>query len=118
MTPPLPSSGALRIDRLSRLFADCTASYKLFWFRALLGCVRDPVREDRGRATFDELSDAMIADAWYLSTEYHLSLGLQDRLGELVALVQRKSLLPPAARKEELLAFLAACDDADVLKAK
>ena len=72
----LPKSDQLNIASLSRLFDNKSECYKLFWFQAILGFVCDGKQEIR----FEELIDEMIADAWYMVTEYHLNLGPRDTL--------------------------------------
>ena len=66
----LPYSEELNIGYLSKLFENTTNCYKFFWFQAILRKL-DGVRS---RFTFDELINEMIADAWYMVTEYHLRL--------------------------------------------
>ena len=67
----LPYSEELNIGYLSRLFDNTTNCYKFFWFQAILS----KLDSEHSRFTFDELINEMIADAWYMVTEYHLRLG-------------------------------------------
>ena len=67
----LPKSEQLNIASLSRLFDNKAECYKLFWFQAILNHVCNGQQEIR----FEELIDDMIANAWYMVTEYHLNLG-------------------------------------------
>ena len=67
----LPKSEQLNIASLSRLFDNKAECYKLFWFQAILNHVCKGQQEIR----FEELIDDMIANAWYMVTEYHLNLG-------------------------------------------
>ena len=64
----LPKSEQLNIASLSRLFDNKAECYKLFWFQAILNHVCKGQQEIR----FEELIDDMIANAWYMVTEYHL----------------------------------------------
>ena len=57
---------------LSRLFDNTTNCYKFFWFQAIL----HKLDSTHSRFTFNELINEMIADAWYMVTEYHLRLAL------------------------------------------
>ena len=66
----LPKSEQLNIASLSRLFDNKAECYKLFWFQAILNHVCKGQQEIR----FEELIDDMIANAWYMVTEYHLNL--------------------------------------------
>ena len=76
----LPRSESLNIASLSRLFDNKSECYKLFWFQAILAHVC------RGQEliSFEQLIDEMIADAWYMVTEYHLNLGPRDTLEKAV----------------------------------
>ena len=74
----LPKSEQLNIASLSRLFDNKAECYKLFWFQAILNHVCKGQQEIR----FEELIDDMIANAWYMVTEYHLNLGPRDKLEE------------------------------------
>ena len=76
----LPKSEQLNIASLSRLFDNKAECYKLFWFQAILNHVCKGQQEIR----FEELIDDMIANAWYMVTEYHLNLGPRDKLEEAV----------------------------------
>ena len=67
----LPKSEQLNIASLSRLFDNKAECYKLFWFQAILNHACNGQQEIR----FEELIDDMIANAWYMVTEYHLNLG-------------------------------------------
>ena len=67
----LPKSEQLNIASLSRLFDNKAECYKLFWFQAILNHVCKGQQE----ICFEELIDDMIANAWYMVTEYHLNLG-------------------------------------------
>ena len=75
----LPKSEQLNIASLSRLFDNKAECYKLFWFQAILNHVCKGQQEIR----FEELIDDMIANAWYMVTEYHLNLGPRDNLEKL-----------------------------------
>ena len=76
----LPKSEQLNIASLSRLFDNKAECYKLFWFQAILNHVCKGQQEIR----FEELIDDMIANAWYMVTEYHLNLGPRERKLEKV----------------------------------
>ena len=98
----LPYSEELNIGYLSKLFENTTNCYKFFWFQAILRKM-DGVRS---RFTFDELINEMIADAWYMVTEYHLRLGplgITDNLEEVVKYIHEKYGFAPAEKREKRL---------------
>ncbi len=90
----LPFDEKLNIGYLSRLFDDTSNCYKFFWFQAILG----KLSEDKTSFSFDELINEMIADAWYMVSEYKLRLGpagVTDNLEEAVKYIGSiKDFLP------------------------
>ncbi len=113
----LPYSEELNIGCLSKLFENTTNCYKFFWFQAILRKM-DGVRS---RFTFDELINEMIADAWYMVTEYHLRLGplgITDNLEEVVKYIHEKYGFAPAEKREKILEFLQEVEDKRIIKYK
>ena len=111
----LPYSEELNIGYLSKLFENTTNCYKFFWFQAILRKM-DGVRS---RFTFDELINEMIADAWYMVTEYHLRLGplgITDNLEEVVKYIHEKYGFAPAEKREKILEFLQEVEDKRIIK--
>ncbi len=101
----LPYDEQLNIGYLSRLFDDTSNCYKFFWFQAIL----NKLTEDRTRFTYDELINEMIADAWYMVTEYHLRLGpsgVTDNLEEAVKYMGQTTNFPPAEKRTVIIAYL------------
>lgn len=92
----LPKSEQLNIAGLSRLFDNKAECYKLFWFQAILNYVCKGQRE----ISFEELIDDMIANAWYMVTEYHLNLGPRDKLEEEIKQLVNNEVLIHEMLKE------------------
>ncbi len=106
----LPVDEKLNIGYLSRLFDDTSNCYKFFWFQAIL----NKITEDKTRFTYDELINEMIADAWYMVTEYHLRLGpagVKDNLEEVVKYIGHTRTFPSSEKRELIIAFLENNDD-------
>lgn len=113
----LPFSEELNIGYLSRLFDNTTNCYKFFWFQAILR----KVDRNTNRFTFNEFIDEMIADAWYMVTEYHLRLGplgITDNLEEVVKYIYQNYQMMPSERREKILEFLRTTEDKNILKYK
>ena len=106
----LPYSEKLNIEILGRIFDNKSECYKLFWFQAIM----TGVANGRNEFTYEELIDEMIADAWYMVTEYHLNLGPNDTLEKAVNRVSEISGMIPAEKKEKVLEYLKNCDDRQV----
>ncbi len=60
---------------------------QVFLFKAIVS----KVVNGEFKITYEELIDEMIADAWYMVTEYHLNLGPKDTLENLVELIKIKN---------------------------
>lgn len=74
--------------------------------------------EGKESTTYEELIDEMIADAWYMVTEYHLNLGPRDTLESLVIYLQQISQLKSSEKKENIIRYLKNCKDKEVIKRK
>lgn len=98
----LPYSSELPIHSFSRLFDNMSESYKLFWFQAVI----EHVIQGKNRITFSEIIDYMIADAWYMVSEYRLNFGPSDTLEKLVFQIYENSGLKTTEKKENILKYL------------
>ena len=67
----LPEYKNLDTQHLQRLFDNMSECYKLFWFQAIV----DAVEEEKEIISYDDLVNDMIANAWYMVSEYKLNLG-------------------------------------------
>ena len=103
----LPKSEQLNIASLSRLFDNKAECYKLFWFQAIL----NHVCKGQQKISFEELIDDMIANAWYMVTEYHLNLGPRDKLEEAVNYISSVTAMLPNVKQQEILDWLEGCTD-------
>ncbi len=110
----LPSSDQLNIASLSRLFDNKSECYKLFWFQAIL----NHVCKGQQVISYETLIDEMIADAWYMVTEYHLNLGPRDTLERAVNCIHDNASMLPSVKKQEILQWLRDCNDQIVIKYK
>ena len=106
----LPYEPSLEINYFSRLFDNTSECYKFFWFKAIL----TKILEGRDTMSYEELIDEMIADAWYMVTEYHLNLGPNDTLEKVVELLQKTTQMKPSEKKETIMTFLKNCNDREV----
>ena len=111
----LPYSDELNIEYLGRLFDNTSECYKFFWFKAIVA----KITEGKTELTYEELVDEMIADAWYMVTEYHLNLGPKDTLESVVNLIKQKyPELKSCEKKSAILDLLRATDDREIIAKK
>ena len=108
----LPDSEELGIEYLSRLFDNKSECYKLFWFQAIV----NKVAEGKEILSFNELINEMIADSWYMVTEYKLNLGPKDNLEILVQYIydQEQGRLKTSENKVNIIHYLENCTDRNV----
>lgn len=110
----LPYSNKLDIKHLSRLFDNMSECYKLFWFQAIV----DAVISGREKASYDELINQMIIDAWYMVSEYKLNLGPKDTLEDLVHYAYKLSGLKSSEKRGKVLEFLQNSQDKELISRK
>ena len=108
----LPYSEELEIQYLSRLFDNTSECYKFFWFQAIV----TKILEGKAEVSYRELLDEMIADAWYMVTEYHLNMGPKDNLEALVKYIRQISGMKPSEKKNVILDYLGKCEDKEVMR--
>ncbi len=84
---------------IARLFDNTSECYKLFWFKSIIS----KVHEGKTELFYSELIDKMIADAWYMVTEYHLNLGQKDTLESVILLMKEKNSSLKSSEKEEVI---------------
>jgi len=71
----------------------------LFWFQAIV----DAVLERKDIISYDDLVNDMIANAWYMVSEYKLNLGPADTLEALVRHAYKISGLKFSEKKEVIV---------------
>lgn len=110
----LPSHEQLDTVHLQRLFDNMSECYKLFWFQAIV----EQVYAGKKALTYDELINNMIADAWYMVTEYKLNLGPADNLEDLVHYAQNLFSLKSSEKKSTILAAVKNSRDRELNRRK
>ncbi len=110
----LPYSENLNIERLGRLFDKMSESYKLFWFQAIV----NKVISGKETLTYNELINEMIADSWYMVSEYKLNLGPSDTLETLVHYIFEISGMKTSEKKSDIHNYLEHCNDKKVFEMK
>ncbi len=110
----LPKSEQLNIASLSRLFDNKAECYKLFWFQAILNHVCRGEQE----ISFEELINDIIANTWYMVTEYHLNLSPKNKLEEAINYISSVTAMLPNVKRQEILDWLQSCTDQAVTRYK
>lgn len=96
---------ALDIEGFSRMMKDPSYCYKFYWLEAIVQLIS----ENRQEATYDEIINEMIANAWYSVVEFHIHLSgiwgdgeIKDNLERAVLKLKTLSDLPANASKIEI----------------
>ena len=110
----LPEYKNLDTQHLQRLFDNMSECYKLFWFQAIV----DAVIAGKEIISYDDLVNVMIANAWYMVSEYKLNLGPADTLEALVHYAYKISGLKSSEKKEVIIEKLKAIKDPELNKRK
>lgn len=77
----LPHSNNLPVHKLASIFKNTSATYKFYWFLAIIEFV---AKDGRTEIMFRELVSKMIANAWYSITTFKLSFGKSDNLEKVI----------------------------------
>jgi len=96
---------ALDIEGFSRMMKDPSYCYKFYWLEAIVQLIA----ENKKEATYDEIINEMIANAWYSVVEFHVHLsgirideGIRDNLEKAVSKLHKLSGLQSNASKVEI----------------
>ena len=95
----------LDIEGFSRMMKDPSYCYKFYWLEAIVQLIS----EDRKEASYDEIINEMISNAWYSVLEFHVHLSgiwgdgeIKDSLEKAVLKLHKLSDLPSNASKIEI----------------
>lgn len=99
----LPQNNRLAISNLAGIFNNTTATYKFYWFVAMLDIV---VKKRKTRISFWEIIAGMIAESWYPIHYFKLSFGKSDSLFEQSLEIQEKFHISIDLDKEKTKSYL------------
>ena len=86
----------------------------MFWFQVIV----EKILDGQTSASYEEIIDEMITDAWYMVAEYHLNLGPRDNLEFAVNRLVEISGFKASEDKAVLLEYIRNCRDPEVLRYK
>lgn len=95
----LPQNIKLPVSSLSRIFENTTATYKFYWFVAIMDIV---VKEHKTRISFGEIIAGMIAESWYPIHYFKLSFGKSDSLFVKSLEIQKEYQISIESDKEKI----------------
>ena len=121
------------IDTIEYDYPTFHLSMDCFWAKIVAGnlelieaaaakwLTKETLDSEHSRFTFDELINEMIADAWYMVTEYHLRLGplgITDNLEEVVKYIFETYHFPFSEKRDKIIRFLETTEDKMIRKYK
>lgn len=94
----LPAYENLPIQQLAQIFNNTSATYKFYWFLAIIDSV------ESGRREIDkiDLFTKMLSHPWYTVSFFKLSFGSQDKIQRSINFVQNLENLPITLQKSEI----------------
>jgi hypothetical protein len=104
----LPWDDRVDVARLGACFHKTSATYKFYWFLAILEALEEGGERggERGRLEKRELFARMIGQAWYTVNYFHVSFGKSDKLQEAIEAVKGLEGLEVDAGKREVVEAL------------
>ncbi|MDR2511636.1 MAG: HNH endonuclease [Bacteroidales bacterium] len=95
----LPQDNKLDISRLAQIYNNTVATYKFYWFVAILDIV---VKKQQRQMSVWEIVVGMIAEAWYPIHYFRLSFGKSDSLYDRIITIQQTLNIPIDANKDDI----------------
>ena len=99
----LPQNNKLPIPALAGIFNNTSATYKFYWFVAIMEIV---VKERKTKISFWEIIAGMIAESWYPIHYFKLSFGKSDSLYMQSLALQQELNIPIDADKKKIKQLL------------
>ncbi|POS00792.1 HNH endonuclease [Flavobacterium croceum DSM 17960] len=94
----LPTSNNLPINKLASVFGSTTATYKFYWFLALIELVEEGNIEIEKKKIFSR----MISNSWYTINYFKLSFGKSDKFQIAVETILNEEELTIDAKKSDI----------------
>ena len=76
----LPFSSNINNSALSSVFNNTSATYKFYWFLAIIEEIEQGKKEIEKKRLFSR----MVANAWYPINYFKVSFGSQDNISEII----------------------------------
>lgn len=102
VSSPLSPSSYLPVARLAACFYSTSATYKFYWFLAIL----NSVEQGKSQIRKQELFAQMLAQAWYTIHYFKVSFGSQDLIQQAAHALHELEFIPIDAPRERVIAQL------------
>jgi len=98
----LPEDHNVSTGKLSAVFNSTSASYKFYWFLAIL----ESIEEGKDEITKHELFARMIANAWYTVNYFQVSFGKTDNIQSAIEVLKNHELIDINEKKQIIIKHL------------
>ncbi len=98
----LPNKRELPIQALAACFNNTSATYKFYWFLAII----QALEKGETRISKKHLFGSMIANAWYTVNYFHVSFGKQDKLQRAIEYIGQSEGLTIDVPLQKILGVL------------
>lgn len=108
----LPYSQSLPVNKLASVFANTSATYKFYWFLAILELVEEGHINISKRMLFSR----MISSSWYTVNYFHISFGKQDLIQDAVKTILKIENLTINENRNTINAVLENTQEIETIK--
>lgn len=108
----LPNSDYLQINKLASVFTSTSASYKFYWFLAILELVEENNISIAKRTIFSR----MISNSWYTVNYFQISFGKQDLIQDSVRAILKIENLTINENRNVINAVLESTTNIETIK--
>ena len=98
----LPEDHKVSVGKLNAVFNNTSASYKFYWFLAIL----EAIEEGKEEIPKHELFARMIANAWYTVNYFQVSFGKQDKIQEAIEFIKSNENIDVNEKKHLIIKYL------------
>jgi hypothetical protein len=110
----IPESNLIDVAKLNTVFNNTTATYKYYWFLAIL-----EASNFEGRIIKKRIFAGMVAHAWYTVQYFQLKFGPHDLLHDAIKTIQNyfgENNIPIDARKDDIIDLLMNTESKEINK--
>jgi len=97
---------------LERMVDNVTASYKIYWFKGIF----EEIMHGNHEICFNVIIAHMISYAWSPIIYYHLNLGYNDYLTNIINSIYQNYNLPKDSSEKDIFNFILKCNDDNLFK--
>jgi hypothetical protein len=98
----LPNDHKVSVGKLNAVFNSTSASYKFYWFLALIEAIEDGKDHIEKR----ELFARMLANAWYTVNYFQVSFGKQDKIQAAIEFLKSHEAIDVNEKKNAIIEHL------------